>query len=56
MGSGVALLDYDNDGLRDMYFVNGAPIADPTPPRDDSEEEWTGVLEPIVPPEEGRDF
>ncbi|MBZ5725302.1 MAG: CRTAC1 family protein [Acidobacteriia bacterium] len=30
MGSGVALLDYDNDGRLDIYFVNGAPIADPT--------------------------
>ena len=32
MGSGVALFDYDNDGLLDLYFVNGAPIADPTSP------------------------
>jgi len=32
MGSGVALFDYDNDGLLDIYFVNGAPIADPTAP------------------------
>src|SRR5581483_8906957 len=32
MGAGVALFDYDNDGLLDMYFVNGAPIADPSPP------------------------
>ena len=31
MGSGVALFDYDNDGLLDIYFVNGAPISDPTP-------------------------
>lgn len=31
MGSGVALLDYDNDGRLDMFFVNGAPITDPTP-------------------------
>ena len=31
MGSGVALLDYDNDGLLDIFFVNGAPLADPTP-------------------------
>jgi hypothetical protein len=30
MGSGVALFDYDNDGRLDMFFVNGAPIADPT--------------------------
>lgn len=32
MGAGVALFDYDNDGLLDIYFVNGAPISDPTPP------------------------
>jgi len=31
MGSGVALFDYDNDGLLDIYLVNGAPIDDPTP-------------------------
>lgn len=30
MGSGVALLDYDNDGRLDVFFVNGAPISDPT--------------------------
>ena len=30
MGSGVAVFDYDNDGLLDIFFVNGAPIADPT--------------------------
>lgn len=26
-GSGVAWIDYDNDGLPDLYFVNGAPGA-----------------------------
>ena len=26
-GSGVAWLDYDNDGFEDLYFVNGAPGA-----------------------------
>jgi hypothetical protein len=30
MGSGVALFDYDNDGLLDIFFVNGAPLSDPT--------------------------
>jgi len=30
MGAGVALFDYDNDGRLDIYFVNGAPLADPT--------------------------
>ncbi len=31
MGSGVALFDYDNDGKLDIFLVNGAPLADPTP-------------------------
>jgi hypothetical protein len=30
MGSGVALFDYDNDGQLDIFFVNGAPLTDPT--------------------------
>jgi enediyne biosynthesis protein E4 len=29
MGSGVALFDYDTDGLLDIFFVNGAPLTDP---------------------------
>jgi len=32
MGAGVALFDYDNDGRLDIFFVNGAPLDDPTPP------------------------
>ncbi len=31
MGSGVALLDYDNDGRLDLFCVNGAEIDDPSP-------------------------
>jgi hypothetical protein len=28
MGSGVALFDYDNDGLLDIFFANGAPLTE----------------------------
>jgi enediyne biosynthesis protein E4 len=31
MGSGVAMLDYDNDGYLDLFFVNGASLKDPMP-------------------------
>jgi hypothetical protein len=31
MGSGLGVLDYDNDGRLDIFLVNGAPVADPTP-------------------------
>jgi hypothetical protein len=31
MGSGVAMLDYNNDGLADLFFVNGAALRDPMP-------------------------
>ncbi len=29
MGGGVAIFDFDNDGLPDLFFVNGAQIDDP---------------------------
>jgi hypothetical protein len=31
MGGGVGVLDYDNDGRLDIFFVNGAALADPMP-------------------------
>ena len=44
MGSGVAVFDYDNDGLLDIFFANGAPLSDPTPPgavpEKKSEKDW----------------
>jgi hypothetical protein len=32
MVGGVAMLDYDNDGQQDLFFVNGAALQDPMPP------------------------
>src|SRR5947207_4123816 len=44
MGSGVALLDYDNDGRLDIFFTNGARIDDPMPlgklPQKDGPKYW----------------
>lgn len=44
MGSGVGLLDYDNDGRLDIFVVNGAPLGDPTPegtiPEKKSAKDW----------------
>src|SRR3977135_361678 len=34
MPGGVALLDYNNDGLLDVFFVNGGNIHDPMPALD----------------------
>lgn len=31
MGGGVAMFDYNNDGLLDLFFVNGAALEDPMP-------------------------
>jgi enediyne biosynthesis protein E4 len=32
MVGGVAMLDYNGDGLLDLFFVNGAQLTDPMPP------------------------
>jgi hypothetical protein len=44
MGSGVALFDYDNDGRLDIFFANGARLADPTAkgtiPKKDNPKYW----------------
>lgn len=33
MGAGVAVLDYDNDGLLDIYCVQSGPLIDPSSPK-----------------------
>src|SRR6204780_1099300 len=35
MAGGVALLDYNNDGLLDIFFVNGGRLTSPLPTPDD---------------------
>jgi hypothetical protein len=44
MGSGLATFDYDNDGLLDLFFVNGAALADPmlkgTVPQKSGPQDW----------------
>ena len=55
MGSGVALFDYDNDGLLDIFFVNGAPLSDPTAKGTIPAKAGAKGLEPALPPEKGRD-
>jgi hypothetical protein len=35
MSGGVALIDYDGDGLPDLFFVNGAALRDPMKPGDE---------------------
>ena len=48
MGSGVAVFDYDNDGLLDVLVINGAPIADPSPkgtvPKKKGPEDWNRLF------------
>ncbi len=48
MGSGAALLDYDNDGRLDVFLVNGAPLSDPTPkgtiPKKTGPQDWNRLF------------
>src|SRR5438093_6460801 len=40
MGGGVALFDYDNDGLLDVYLVNSLTVATAANPRSSRSELW----------------
>ncbi|MBE7180648.1 MAG: VCBS repeat-containing protein, partial [Terriglobus roseus] len=48
MGSGVAVFDYDNDGLLDIFFANGAPLPNPaskgTVPQKASPADWNRLF------------
>jgi hypothetical protein len=48
MGSGVAVFDYDNDGLLDVLLINGAPLDDPTPkgtiPKKRGPQDWNRLF------------
>jgi hypothetical protein len=51
MGPGVALFDYDNDGLLDLFVVNGAALSDSTPrgtiPQKTAPEYWNRLYHHI---------
>jgi len=49
MVGGVALFDYNNDGLLDIFFTNGAAIPS-------LREERSQLLEPPVPQQRRRTF
>ncbi len=44
-GSGVAWIDYDNDGFQDLYFVNGAPGTSNVLYRNNQDGTFTDVTE-----------
>jgi hypothetical protein len=49
MGSGVAVFDFDDDVLFDLFFVNGAPFKDPSPkgtiPAKSSPADWNRLYQ-----------
>lgn len=48
MGSGVAVFDFDNDGRLDIFFANGAPIAEHMPkgtvPQKTTPKDWNRLF------------
>jgi enediyne biosynthesis protein E4 len=50
----VALLDYDNDGLLDLYFVNGATLTDSMHKGANARQAPSKILEPALPQHTGN--
>ena len=49
MVGGVAMIDYNNDGLLDLFFVNGAALQDPMPRGALPDKSGSEILEPALP-------
>jgi len=56
MGGGVALLDYNNDGLLDIFRVNGGKLDDPVKLPGQFLAARAGLLEPPLSSEPRREF
>ena len=56
MPGGVALFDYNNDGLLDIFLVNGGRITSPMQLPENFERKTSALLEPALPAKQRRQF
>ena len=56
MPGGVALFDYNNDGLLDIFLVNGGHVTSPMRQPESFDRQKSAVLESPVPAEQRRQF